>query len=94
MAIGGIQNGLTAKASAFAYFDARDLNRDGVVSPSELATYALRHPELKASKRQDQTQKTTQNPWAAGNNSMPQYNKQGALGSGSKATSRLFDEYA
>ncbi|MDP2876779.1 MAG: hypothetical protein Q8O00_11385 [Holophaga sp.] len=94
MEVGGIQNSLSKKVSAFGYFDARDLNRDGFVSPSEFTTYSLRHPELKPSNRSNLASNNTPNRFASENTSMQQYNKQGAFRQQTSSTSRYLDMYA
>lgn len=57
MAIGGIQ-GVTAGWSAAststlraAYFDPKDANQDGIVTPAEELAYSQKHPMAEAIKR-------------------------------------------
>jgi hypothetical protein len=90
--LGGIQNsalnvasGVT-KRSGFAYYDPRDTNQDGVVSPGEANAYLLTHPEWEALTRL----KTAQDQTPA----LDQYTRKGSLNGSGKTTRGLFDGYA
>jgi hypothetical protein len=97
--LGGIQNsalntasGVT-RSSGFAYYDPRDTNQDGVVSPGEANAYSLAHPEWEALTRL-RTAGTLQDQTMASNAFLDQYTLKGALNRAGKTTSGLFDGYA
>ena len=93
MQINSIQNtsaslaSATTKTSKFAYYDPRDTNQDGVVSPAEIFAYDLKHPDL------SKTANNTQTSAAAHQTPLIQYTQKGALNAGGKTANSLFDVY-
>jgi hypothetical protein len=90
MQVGSIQNSSaslassTTKVSGFAYYDPRDTNKDGIVSPAELSAYALTHPEPKV---------PAQLATTAHKAALNQYTQRGSLNAWGPATPGFFDMY-
>lgn len=99
MNIGSIQSSTlntafsAAKASALAYHDPRDTNKDGVVSPAEDLAYSHKHPEVAALKRLRTVQDASVS-LETSNPSLNHYTQSGNLNDASgKVASNLFDGY-
>lgn len=83
MAIGGIQGSPMGAAAlptrvSSAYYDPKDTNQDGFVSPAEARAYALKHPFAEALSRMKAERAATPQPAAQAS----PYDGKGALAKG------------
>ena len=86
-------SGTLNSSTAFAYYDPRDINRDGVVSPAEVFAYSLKHPEVDNLK-QARPIETTKRSIDAMHSPWELYTQKGALNPWVKTGLGSFDSYA
>jgi hypothetical protein len=80
------------KTSAFAYYDPRDTNRNGIVSAEEDYLYSLNHPMAEALKRL-KAPASTQTSSSVNHNALSSYSRQGTLNASGWTTQSLIDTY-